>query len=63
MLKLQDVLVLAAAFFSFAFSVALWFGFVGPANREAGLFVGIWVPSILSAGVYIKLAATRRNDG
>jgi len=63
MLKLQDVLVLAAAFFSFAFSVALWFGFVGPADRYAGIFVGTWVPSILSAGVYVKLAAMRRNDG
>jgi len=63
MLKTQDVLILAAAFISFAFSVALWFGFMGPANREAGIFVGIWVPSILAAGVYIKLAAMRRNDG
>jgi len=63
MLKLQDVLILSAAFVSLVFSVALWFGFVGPADRDAGIFVGIWVPSILATGVYIKLAAMRRNDG
>jgi hypothetical protein len=62
MLKLQDVLILTAALFSFLFSVALWFGFFGPSDRYAGIFVGIWVPSILSAGVYIKLAFMRRND-
>jgi hypothetical protein len=63
MLKLQDVLILAAAFISFVFSVSLWFGFMGPADRDAGIFVGIWVPSILAAGVYIKLASMRSNDG
>ena len=34
----------AAAFISFLFSVYLWF-FV---DKQAGIFVGIWVPSILS---------------
>lgn len=44
---------LAAAFVSFLFSVSLWFGIVGDGGqlgREAGLFVGIWVPSILGLG-------------
>ena len=36
---------------SFVFSVTLWF-FV---DKDTGLFVGIWVPSILA------LAATRRG--
>ena len=44
-------LFLAAAGISFLFSVALWF----LADRETGLFVGLWVPSILS------LAATLRS--
>jgi hypothetical protein len=35
-----------AATLSFAVSVALWF----TGDREAGLFVGLWVPTILSAG-------------
>ena len=34
------------AFLSFVLSVSLWFS----GDRETGLFVGIWVPSILSAG-------------
>ena len=47
------LIFLAAAFVSFVFSVSLWFGIVGDggqAGREEGLFVGIWVPSILSLG-------------
>ncbi len=35
-----------AAFLSFLLSVYLWFS----GDRERGIFVGIWVPSILSAG-------------
>jgi hypothetical protein len=35
-------LVVAAA--SFVLSVALWFS----GNRDEGLFVGLWVPSILA---------------
>ena len=39
-------LILFAAFVSFVISVALWFG----GHRLEGIFVGIWVPSILSLG-------------
>jgi hypothetical protein len=39
-------LVLFAAFVSFVISVVLWFG----GHRQEGIFVGIWVPSILSLG-------------
>ncbi len=44
---------LAAAGISFLLSVILWFS----DNREEGLFVGLWVPSILSLGAL--LIATR----
>ena len=37
---------LAAAGFSFLLSVSLWF--LG--NKEQGIFVGLWVPSILALG-------------
>ena len=40
---LQKYYPIFLAFLSFLFSVALWFGGI----REEGLFVGIWVPSIL----------------
>lgn len=63
MIKLADALILTAAFISFLFSVGLWFGLFGPADREAGMFVGIWVPSILSAGAYFKLATRGGRHG
>ena len=49
-------LFLVAAFISFLLSVSLWF----TGDREAGLFVGIWVPSICSAGALIMSGG--RND-
>ena len=39
------------AFVSFLLSVSLWF----TGRKEEGQFVGIWVPSILAAGIYFKL--------
>ena len=42
-------LIFAAAFLSFLLSVTLWFS----GDRERGLFVGIWVPSICSAGALL----------
>lgn len=43
------LLFLAAALFSFVLSVTLWF-FV---DREMGLFVGLWVPSMLGLGILV----------
>ncbi|MGW8282936.1 MAG: hypothetical protein ACWGON_06520 [Gemmatimonadota bacterium] len=43
-------LLLIAAFISFLFSVFLWFF----ADKDAGLFVGIWVPSILSLAAALR---------
>lgn len=37
---------IAAAFVSFLLSVYLWFS----GSKEQGVFVGLWVPSILSFG-------------
>ena len=51
MFKTSDFLILGAAFVSFLFSAAPWFGVEGPPNKEAGLFVGLWVPSILATGL------------
>ena len=51
------IFFLAAAFASFLLSVGLWFA----GDRERGLFVGIWVPSICSAGALI-LAGRRSDD-
>lgn len=43
---LSKILYLAAAGVSFLLSIGLWFS----GSREQGLFVGLWVPSILSYG-------------
>ncbi|REK18158.1 MAG: hypothetical protein DWQ37_04500 [Planctomycetota bacterium] len=44
--NVAKLLILAAAGLSFLFSVYLWFA----VNKEQGVFVGLWVPSILSFG-------------
>ena len=49
-MKFKDALLLAAALLSFLFSVYLWFG----GQRDEGLFVGIWVPSILAFGTFMN---------
>lgn len=46
---------LAAAGISFVLSVGLFFS----GDRERGIYVGLWVPSILSCGAL--LLANRRN--
>jgi hypothetical protein len=45
---------IAAAFISFVFSVSLWFMGETDLDRQQAIFVGIWVPSILSLGNLIK---------
>lgn len=45
-LAASKALFFVAAGISFCLSVWLWFS----GDRERGLFVGLWVPSILSAG-------------
>tara|TARA_A100001011_G_scaffold362019_1_gene410639 strand:+ start:2264 stop:2449 length:186 start_codon:yes stop_codon:yes gene_type:complete len=43
------------AFLSFLYSVSLWF----TGNQLEGIFVGIWVPSILALAICIR---QRRSD-
>ncbi len=55
-LRASKALFILAAGLSFLFSVYLWFLF----DREQGMFVGLWVPSILSLGALL-LAGTGRE--
>jgi Na+/melibiose symporter-like transporter len=48
-IRMSKALFLFAAGISFLLSVYLWF--LG--DREQGLFVGLWVPSILSLGALL----------
>ena len=48
--KLQQYYPLLLAFVSFLFSVGLWF----TGYKQEGLFVGIWVPSILACGCFLN---------
>jgi hypothetical protein len=53
--RLGATLFLVAAAASFLLSIALWF----TDNRDEGLFVGLWVPSILAAGGFWMVAVRK----
>ena len=57
-----DWMILGAAFLSFLFSVSLWFGVGMNPSKEAGVFVGLWVPSILGAGNYFRQATRAKRN-
>jgi hypothetical protein len=56
MFRASDYVIGTAAFLSFLLSVYLWFN----GQKDAGVFVGIWVPSIISFGIYLKCAGRAR---
>jgi hypothetical protein len=53
-----DKLLFIAALLSLVFSEILWFN----GEKESGLFIGLWVPSILCFGIYLKLLNNSKND-
>jgi hypothetical protein len=55
---LGDKLLFLAALLSLIFSEVLYFN----GNKEDGTFLGLWVPSILAFGVYLKLINKSNND-
>ena len=54
--RLGVTLFLVAAVLSFLLSIALWF----TDNQDEGMFVGLWVPSILAAGGFWMAAVRTR---
>jgi hypothetical protein len=54
--QLGRILFLAGAFVGFVLSVSLWFS----DHHEEGIFVGIWVPSILALGCFWTLTTEGR---
>lgn len=51
-----DLLLLISAFLSLIFSEVMWF----TGEREAGLFVGLWGPSILGFAILLKLVNQKK---
>lgn len=56
MFKTSDYLILLSAIIAMVLSIYLWF--TGFTNE--GLFVGLWVPSLLGFGIYFKI---QKNNG
>lgn len=54
-MRVAKISILVAASLSFALSVFLWFS----GAKDQGIFVGIWVPSILSFGALVFAGSGR----
>ena len=55
------IYVLIATCLSFMFSIYLFFFMDSPDSMLYGIFVGIWVPSILSAFTVLKTSIQKEN--
>jgi hypothetical protein len=55
-MKLGDLALLAAVLVALVTSLYLWLS----GQRDEGLFVGLWIPSILAGAIYAKLATSAR---
>lgn len=53
-----DILLFISAFLSLVFSEILYF----KGSENAAIFIGLWVPSILAFGIYLKLLNNQKND-
>jgi hypothetical protein len=54
---ITDMLLFISALLSLIFSEVLYF----KGEKEAAIFIGLWVPSILAFGIYLKLIG-KKND-
>ena len=53
-----DKLLFVAAILSLIFAEVLYF----QGEKADGTFIGLWVPSILAFGIYLKLINNKKND-
>jgi hypothetical protein len=53
-----DILLFISAMISLIFSEILYF----QGNKADGTFIGLWVPSILAFGIYLKLINNTKDD-
>ncbi|MDZ7714673.1 MAG: hypothetical protein U5J95_00520 [Balneolaceae bacterium] len=57
MFQKSDYFILSAAIVSLALSVYLWI--IG--EHQSAIFVGLWVPTILGFGSYLKIKTIKKN--
>ena len=57
-LTLADKLLFVSAFLSLIYSEVLFFN----GHSDQAIFIGLWVPSILGFGIYLKLLTNSKND-
>jgi hypothetical protein len=57
-LNLTDKLLITSALLSLIYSEILFFN----GNANQAIFIGLWVPSILCFGIYLKLINNSKND-
>ncbi len=55
---IADKFLFIAALLSLIFSEILYF----QGEKADGTFIGLWVPSILAFGIYLKLINNAKND-
>lgn len=55
---LTDVILFISAFLSLIYSEILFFN----KDYSQAIFIGLWVPSILAFGIYLKLIQVSKND-
>ena len=55
---IADILLLLAAFLSLLYSEVIFFR----GNKIEAIFVGLWVPSIIVFGIYLKLLKKSNHD-
>jgi hypothetical protein len=55
---LTDKLLFISAFLSLVYSEMLFFN----GNHNQAIFMGLWVPSILAFGIYLRLINNSKND-
>lgn len=53
-----DKLLFISAFLSLIYSEILFFN----GNIDQAIFIGLWVPSILGFGIYLKLLKNNKDD-
>jgi hypothetical protein len=58
MTKISDVLILSSALISMFASIYLWFS----GSQLAGVYVGLWVPSLLGFGLYFKSVIANKGN-